>query len=124
MKGYSALQTSGGRTKTYYYAAGERVERGPRRQPQAQAEALDWDVDVDEDLREAWVRPYKVRRVDQKIFDFKGMVIKDWTSIYEVSLPEPYFRLAYDAGFGAKNAQGFGMVGVVNGGDQRGGKGA
>ncbi len=75
MKGYSTLQTSGVRTKTYY-AVGERVERGPRRQHQAQARALDRAVDVDEDLREARVQPYKVRGVDQKIFNFKGMVIK------------------------------------------------
>ncbi len=59
------------------------------------------------------MRSYKVRGLDQKIFGFKGTVTKDWTGIYEVNLPEPYFRLVYDAGFGAKNAQGFGMVGVV-----------
>ncbi len=50
---------------------------------------------------------------DQKILNFKGTVIKGWTGLYEVNLPEPYFRLAYDAGFGAKNAQGFGMVEVI-----------
>ena len=50
---------------------------------------------------------------DQKVLNFKGTVIKGWTGLYEAKLPEPYFRLAYDAGFGAKNPQGFGMVGVV-----------
>jgi CRISPR-associated endoribonuclease Cas6 len=34
--------------------------------------------------------------------------------LYEVNLPEPYFWLAYDAGFGSKNAAGFGMVAVVD----------
>jgi CRISPR-associated endoribonuclease Cas6 len=47
------------------------------------------------------------------VLNFKGTVIKGWTGLYEVKLPEPYFRLAYDAGLGAKNAQGFGCVGVV-----------
>jgi CRISPR-associated endoribonuclease Cas6 len=83
------------------------------------AKALEWTAEVDEDLRGAYVKPYKVKMADQKILDFKGTVIKGWTGLYEVKLPEPYFRLAYDAGFGAKNAQGFGMVAVVNG---RGGK--
>jgi len=71
---------------------------------------------VDKDLKRAWVKPYKVRSADQKILRFKGTVIKGWTGLYEVKLPEPYFRLAYDVGFGAKNAQGFGMVGVVRNG--------
>ncbi|MBC7262393.1 MAG: CRISPR-associated endoribonuclease Cas6, partial [Chloroflexi bacterium] len=44
---------------------------------------------------------------------FKGTVIKGWTGLYELNLPEPYFSLAYDAGLGAKNPQGFGMVEVV-----------
>jgi CRISPR/Cas system endoribonuclease Cas6 (RAMP superfamily) len=31
----------------------------------------------------------------------------------ELDLPEPFFLLAYDAGLGSKNSQGFGMVEVV-----------
>jgi CRISPR-associated endoribonuclease Cas6 len=30
-----------------------------------------------------------------------------------MTLPQPYFELAYDVGLGGKNAQGFGMVEVV-----------
>lgn len=78
------------------------------------AKALDWSADAGEDLEGAWVRPYKVRSGDQKILNFKGTIIKGWTGLYEVKLPEPYFRLAYDAGFGAKNAAGFGMIGVID----------
>ena len=111
---YSTLQTPDGKKKTYYYAPQERewgeslISNIARK-----AKALDWSTDVDEDLEEAWVRPYKVKSADQKVLDFKGFVIKGWTGLYEVNLPEPYFRLAYDAGFGAKNAQGFGMVEVI-----------
>ena len=117
---YSTLQTPDGRKKTYYYAPqeaewGESLVTNLGRK----AKAAGWAADVDEDLRGAWVRPRKVRSADQKVLNFKGTVIKGWTGLYEVNLPEPYFRLAYDAGFGAKNAQGFGMVGMVNG---RGGK--
>ncbi len=118
---YSTLSTPDGKKKTYYYAPQERewsealISNLGRK-----AKAAGWAADVDEDLKGAWVRPYKVRMTDQKILDFKGTVIKGWTGLYEVNLPEPYFRLAYDAGFGAKNAQGFGMVGVVRNG--KGGK--
>ncbi|MGI8911336.1 MAG: CRISPR-associated endoribonuclease Cas6 [Rubrobacteraceae bacterium] len=111
---YSTLSTPDGRKKTYYYAPqekewGESLIANLGRK----AKALGWAADIDRDLEESWVRPYKVRMTDQKILDFKGTIIKGWTGLYEVNLPEPYFRLAYDAGFGAKNAQGFGMVGVI-----------
>ena len=111
---YSTLQTPDGKKKTYYYAPQEAewseslVANVARK-----AKALEWSADVDEDLRGAYVKPRKVGKTDQQILNFKGFWIKGWTGLYEVKLPEPYFRLAYDAGFGAKNAQGFGMVEVV-----------
>lgn len=111
---YSTLQTSEGRKKTYYYAPQEQEWSAALiSNVKRKAKALGWEADVEEDLKGAWVRPYKVRSADQKVLNFKGTVIKGWTGLYEAKLPEPYFRLAYDAGFGAKNAQGFGMVGVV-----------
>ena len=114
---YSTLETPDGRKKTYYYAPQEgEWSEALVSNLKRKAKALDWAADVDEDLEGAWVRPYKVRMADQKILNFKGTVIKGWTGLYEVKLPEPYFRLAYDAGFGAKNAQGFGMVRVVENG--------
>ncbi len=111
---YSTLQAPNGRKKTYYYAPQEKewsealVANIARK-----AKALEWAADVDEDLKGAYMKPYKVKSGDQKILDFKGTVIKGWTGLYEVKLPEPYFRLAYDAGLGSKNAAGFGMVGVI-----------
>ncbi len=114
---YSTLSTPTGSKKTYFYAPQERewgeaiVSNLGRK-----AKALDWTTNVDEDLEGAYVKPHKVRKTDQQILNFKGFWIKGWTGLYEANLPEPYFRLAYDAGFGAKNAQGFGMVGVVEDG--------
>ncbi len=111
---YSTLQTPEGKKKTYYYAPQEKewseslVSNIARK-----AKALDWATDVDEDLKGAYVKPRKVGKTDQQILSFKGFWIKGWTGLYEVNLPEPYFRLAYDAGFGSKNAQGFGMVRVL-----------
>jgi len=113
---YSTLMTPDGRKKTYFYAPQEGewseslVSNIARK-----AKALGWSTDVDEDLQGAYVKPRKVGKTDQQILNFKGFWIKGWTGLYEVQLPEPYFRLAYDAGFGAKNAQGFGMIAVVNG---------
>jgi len=44
---------------------------------------------------------------------FKGFIIKGWMGIYELHLPETYLSMALDAGLGAKNSQGFGMVEVI-----------
>ena len=111
---YSTLSTPDGRKKTYYYAPQEKEwDEALISNLKRKAKALDWAADVEKDLEDAWIRPYKVKTADQKVLNFKGTVIKGWTGLYEAKLPEPYFRLAYDAGFGAKNAQGFGMVEVV-----------
>jgi CRISPR-associated endoribonuclease Cas6 len=108
---YSTLNTPEGRKKTYYYAPTEREwSEALISNLKRKALALGWVADVDEDLKLAWVKPYKVKSADQKILKFKGTIIKGWTGLYEAKLPDPYFRLAYDAGLGAKNAQGFGMV--------------
>jgi CRISPR-associated endoribonuclease Cas6 len=117
---YSTLTTPDGKKKTYFYSPQEKewsdalIANIARK-----AKSLGWEADVDRDLDESWMRPKRVKAADQKILRFKGTVIKGWTGLYETSLPEPYFRLAYDTGFGSKNPQGFGMVGVVNG---KGGK--
>ena len=50
---------------------------------------------------------------DLKIMKYGDTVIKAWSGVYELDLPEPFFLLAYDAGLGSKNSQGFGMVEVV-----------
>ncbi len=59
----------------------------------------------------AWIRPVRVGK--EVITYFKGTLIKGWDGEFDVSLPEPYYRLMLDAGLGAKNSQGFGMVSIV-----------
>jgi CRISPR-associated endoribonuclease Cas6 len=107
---YSTLQTADGRKKTYYYAPQEPEFEGLvlanlRRKIRA------WTgEDIPEDG--ASFRPYRVSTRDQHIVLYKGTVIKGWTGLYELQAPEPYFRMALDAGLGSKNSQGFGCVEV------------
>ncbi|HOT03980.1 MAG TPA: CRISPR-associated endoribonuclease Cas6 [Methanolinea sp.] len=44
----------------------------------------------------------------QKIIKYKGGVVKGWMGEYEISGSPGLIRLAYDAGIGGKNSQGFG----------------
>jgi CRISPR-associated endoribonuclease Cas6 len=45
---------------------------------------------------------------------YRDALIKSWSGLYELDLPEPFFLLAYDAGLGSKNPQGFEMVEVMS----------
>lgn len=57
------------------------------------------------------VKPYRVDPVKgEKIITFKGTVIKAWDGIFELRLPRELFYVAFGAGIGAKNSQGFGCV--------------
>ncbi|NSW80643.1 MAG: CRISPR-associated endoribonuclease Cas6, partial [Chthonomonadetes bacterium] len=53
-----------------------------------------------------------VNKRNEHIVFYKDTVIKAWSGVYEVSLPEPLFRMAMDAGLGSKNSQGFGCMGI------------
>ncbi len=107
---YSTLEAPDGRKKTYYYAPqepefGQQVLANLRRKIRA------WTgEDIPPDG--ATFRPVRVSNRNLVIARYKGTVIKGWTGIYELDAPEPYLRMALDAGLGAKNSQGFGFVEV------------
>ena len=107
---YSTLERPDGRKKTYYYAPqepefGRLVLENLRRKIRA------W---TGEDMPpdSATLRPVKVSNRNLVVARYKDTVVKGWTGIYELDAPEPYFRMALDAGLGAKNSQGFGFVEV------------
>jgi CRISPR-associated endoribonuclease Cas6 len=107
---YSTPQTADGRKKTYYYAPTE-PEFGQLLLANLRRKVRVWTgEDIPED--NASFRPYRVSSRDQHVVLYKGTVIKGWSGLYELQAPEPYFRMALDAGLGAKNSQGFGCVEV------------
>ncbi len=48
-----------------------------------------------------------------KVMIYKNYIIKGWLGVCRLSLPVLLFRIAYNAGLGARNSLGFGMVEVV-----------
>jgi len=89
---YSTLKDASGGKKTYYYNP--------------------WEREFQEKILENLGRKWAALHGSGKPPPMEGAYIKGWTGIYELYLPEPYFSLAYDAGLGSKNSQGFGMVEV------------
>lgn len=107
---YSTLMTKDGRKKTYYYSPFE----------------ADWEKQIAMNLirkakalginakpSEVSIKPIKVGKKDLKLLIYKGTVIKAWMGVYLISLPKALFEIAFDAGIGAKNSQGFGMIEAI-----------
>ncbi len=112
---YSTLARADGRKKTYYYNPfeddwEEQLLANLRRK----AGALGWDKPRLDGLEGAHIRLLRVGKRDLRVMRYRETVIKAWTGIFQLDLPEPFFLLAYDAGLGSKNPQGFGMVEVIS----------
>lgn len=109
---YSTLLTFDGRKKTYYYTPHESdFERLVLENLRRKVRILTGE---DLPLEGARFKPVKVSTRNLVIAKYKETVVKGWTGIYELDAPEPYLRMALNAGVGAKNSQGFGFVSIWN----------
>jgi len=106
---YSTFKTAEGRRKTYYYSPWEREFESLLLQNLGRKVRVWHGREVP---LEGHIRPFKVSPRDEHIVKFKGTVIKGWTGIYELDLPPQLLEMAYHAGLGAKNSQGFGCIGL------------
>ncbi|GAP64533.1 hypothetical protein ARMA_2956 [Ardenticatena maritima] len=114
---YSTLTAPDGRRKTYYYTPKE-DEFGAQVLENLRKKLRAWTgEDIPPDG--ATFRPVRVSNRNLVVARYKGTIIKGWTGIYELDAPEPYLRMALDAGLGAKNSQGFGFVQVWEPGRKR-----
>ena len=110
---YSTLFDAAGKKKTYYYNPWEEefshlILRNLEKKMKAwKNEKIPLNPDIH------YLKPLKVKKNDEKLIIYKGFIIKGWMGTYELNLPQDYFPIAYHAGLGAKNPQGFGMIEVV-----------
>jgi len=112
---YSTLKAGDGRKKTYYYTPFEAEwEEHLLANLQRKAEALGWGKKRLAALEGARIQPFKVKKEDLRVLRYRETVIKGWTGLFTLDLPQPFFLLAYDSGLGSKNSQGFGMVEIVD----------
>lgn len=103
---YSTLITKDRQKKTYYYSPFER-EFGKLiiGNLAKKLRAL-----TGKEIFEGYVKPYRVSVKNQKIVFYKDIVIKAWDGLYEISLPPELYEIAFTAGLGSKNSQGFGFI--------------
>jgi len=110
---YSTLYTlDKSRKKTYYYSPFEKeFERLIIENLNRKYRAFTGYENVSLDGR---IKVIQVVKNEGKIIQFKQTVIKAWDGIFELELPEPLFYVAFGAGLGSKNSQGFGCIKEIN----------
>ena len=107
---YSTLSKADGGKKTYYYSPFENefsqlISGNARKKFRAF-----YEKEPNGDIQ---LTPLNVNKSNEKIISYKGTVIKGWMGIYELSGDQQLMKLAYDAGLGGKNSQGFGCFEVL-----------
>lgn len=111
---YETLHAPDGRAKTYYYAPTERefgTLCGVNARRKLAAFRGRGEATGDLSVSPADGRPHR-----QVIISYKGTVVKGWTGAFRLSGPPDLIQMVLDAGLGAKNSQGFGMVEIWEGG--------
>ncbi len=105
---YSTLAAGDGRKKTYYYHP---KEKEFAKQIAGNIFKKAMLLGISTDGAGFHIEPYRVSSSDRKIMYYNNFVITGWMGQYKIaaSMPE-LFNIAYDAGLGAKNSQGFGMI--------------
>ncbi len=108
---YSTLKKGDGSKKTYYYNPYEDEFQTLLRENIIKKYRAFYEREpAGKDLS---IEPLKVSRKDEKIILYKNFVIKGWMGVYRLKGHPELLKLAYDAGLGAKNSQGFGCFEVV-----------
>lgn len=105
---YSTLQAPDGKKKTYYYHPvekefGQQVKNNLLKKAAVLGINLPPDVPLE-------LHPVNVKGSDMKVVYYKDTVIKGWLGKYMLTGDPQLIRLAFSAGIGAKNSQGFGML--------------
>jgi CRISPR-associated endoribonuclease Cas6 len=107
---YSTLLTPDNRKKTYYYNPFE-ADFEELLIKNLQRKVRTW---TGTEPAGGSIKPYRVNPKNERIIIYKDTVIKAWDGLYELQLPPELFQMAFDAGLGAKNSQGFGCIDLWN----------
>jgi CRISPR-associated endoribonuclease Cas6 len=113
---YSTLLTPDNKKKTYYYHPREQ-EFTDMVQNNLKKKSAYFNKNLEE-LPFSF-RTLKVSNRDAKIIYYKNFVVKGWLGLYQLEGDPGLLKLAYCAGLGSKNSQGFGLIDVVKDGSDR-----
>ncbi len=109
---YSTFEGANGKKKTYYYAPQE-AEFEQQLLQNLQRKVNRW-YEREIPMEGASIKPYRVSTRNLHIVYYKETVVKAWSGLYELCLPSEHFQMAFSAGLGAKNSQGFGCIALAH----------
>ncbi|MBI2487203.1 MAG: CRISPR-associated endoribonuclease Cas6 [Deltaproteobacteria bacterium] len=107
---YSTLSRADGKKKTYYYSPFEKEFSQLISENAKKKFKAFYEKEPNGDIQ---LTPLNVNKSNERIIFYKGIVIKGWMGIYGLSGDHELMKLAYDAGLGGKNSQGFGCFEVL-----------
>lgn len=108
---YSTLESADGRKKTYYYNPLEKeFSKLARENIVKKYKALNGTEPPSKDFQ---ISPLTFDKRNEVIVKYKGFIIKGWMGKFILKGERELLQLAYDAGIGSKNSQGFGCFEVV-----------
>ena len=109
----STLITPEGKRKSYYYNPFEKdFEAQIKANLLRKAKAIGLELLSNEFS----IKP--IGKMKQRIIKYKGFIIIAWDGRFEVLGNTELIKLAFNWGLGSKNAQGFGMIKILKGGEQ------
>lgn len=108
---YSTLMSPNGKKKTYYYNPKEEEFSVLIKENILKKYRAFYGNEPDD--KEFNIEPVNVSKKDEKIITYKGFVIKGWMGRYKLTGSSELLKLAYEAGIGSKNSQGFGCFEVI-----------
>ncbi len=106
---YSTLLTPDGKKKTYYYSPYEKefsalIDKNVRKK---------YFVIHKKENNGSSLEIFPVGRQREVVVNYKGTIVKGWMGIFELKGNADLTRVAYDAGIGGKNPEGFGCFEVI-----------
>jgi len=108
---YSTLKKADGGKKTYYYNPSEKEFSQLIKENILKKYSAIYKKKPDSE--DFIIKPVRVSKKDEKIVRYKNFIIKGWMGIYSIKGNPELIKLAYDAGIGSKNSQGFGCFEIV-----------
>jgi CRISPR-associated endoribonuclease Cas6 len=108
---YSTFKEADGRKKTYYYNPFKKKFSQLIKENILKKYSAIYKKKPDSE--DFIIEPIRVSKKDEKIVKYKDFIIKGWMGIYNIKGNPELIKLAYDAGIGNKNSQGFGCFEII-----------
>ncbi|MCS6785055.1 MAG: CRISPR-associated endoribonuclease Cas6 [Candidatus Caldarchaeum sp.] len=108
---YSTLTTADGKKKTYYYSPFEEEFNELISKNLLKKAAL---LNGEQPQGYVNIRPVDGVKPREEVSFFKDTVVKGWAGVFLCEGTPQLIEAGYEAGFGSKNSQGYGLVEVMN----------